>query len=247
MSRVGIIGFGASCMSGFGGIEKEKTFFWKFAENLNRRDSELLSLGGYPVTRVEKYAQRIVRKKPVVVILQFGSTDVGMNLKQKISGKKPIKIDLSNWRQAEGKIGKANTYALLLWRVKSILCRILKVQPRTKQKEYIYQIEHFAKMFLKNSIYPIILSPFPRGDNYINNFSKKYAEKLEENLKKYDLIYINTHTFFNQYNKRDILLEDGLHLTEFGHDLIYKELCKYKVEVLEKINQSYCLDKELMQ
>ena len=114
-----IIGFGASCIAGFGGIAPEKTFFSLFVRTLSIKKTEVISLGGYPVTRVKKYALRLSKKKPDIVILQFGSTDVGLDLKNTIRKRifhKNPKISLSEWRKTDNPvIATANIFDVLKW------------------------------------------------------------------------------------------------------------------------------------
>lgn len=233
-----IVGFGACMIDGMG-ISNEKSFFSLYIDSLKKNKiqvkSEIISLGGFPINRVEKYLHlKVLKTKPDIIIIQFGSTDVAINfhkiVNEKIDhfwNKKNTGVKINWIGNTNGNIlKKANIRDQLRWKIKSSICKIFNVKPLTSKKTYYSSMEKIISILNANDVYPVVLSPFISGNDYSNELSRIYAHEVKSLAVNHKFMFIDCICIFDKYSKSKVLFNDGLHLSELGHQVVFNEIRK---------------------
>lgn len=236
-----IVGFGACMIKGYG-ISPEFSFLnqlKKYLDLTNDNLESVISLEGFPINRAKKYVNtRVLRLNPDLVIVQFGSTDINVKLKDGIN--KILKKEIFNIDKLQPRkttlthlqlTSKQKVLRKLKYPLKFLLFSVLNIKPRTPREIYVSSMEEIITNLIANNIKPVILSPFIQLDPYTNFIGRKYAKDIKILQSKYDFIYVDCISELNKHNIEDVLLSDGFHLSVKGHkiisDAIWEELKLY--------------------
>lgn len=230
-----IVGFG-TCMIGGFPYNSNKSFFTQLINQLKLSDynvefSKVISLGGFPIDRAKKHLnKKVISLNPDWVIIQFGTTDVSIDVKKSLS--KIFNIDttstISDSSRAAELINQPLQHNFFIYFLKyffkNLLIKFFKIKPITPMDIYISSIEDIIDTLNKNNINVIILAPFIQLDNFANIRINQYIEKVNELKEKYNFHFLNCNTELKKYKKMDIFLCDGFHLTAKGHLIVANQL-----------------------
>ena len=102
-----------------------------------------------------------------------------------------------------------------IWQTENGICR---VEPTT----YIANIDEIVKRCKSFNAKVII------GNNHTSNKNKEYDSRNSEYndlVRNYcsmnDILFVDNELYCKQFNIEDVLLPDGIHLSEFGHEAYY--------------------------
>lgn len=233
-----IVGFGA-CMIKGKPFNLEDSFFYRFMEllknnNINITSSNVISLEGFPINRAEKYLEKkVLPLKPDIVVIQFGSVDIVVSIKESLLKRLKKTIRKKNINIVRNLSISKNNITItkfdfikmyLKFPIKYCAMKILKVHPTTPIKKYIFSMEYIVKSLTQKQIKVVVLSPFISHDLVRNCISRKYANEIKKLQEKYDFTLIDTYSVLKNYRLEEILLSDGMHLTLKGHEIISNQL-----------------------
>ncbi|QAA34760.1 MULTISPECIES: SGNH/GDSL hydrolase family protein [Clostridium] len=230
-----IVGFGACLIEGFP-HESNVSFFNQLLDSLSSKnniyDNEIVSLGGFPITRAKKYLdKKVIKVKPDIVILQFGTTDVDIKIKKTLSRRFNLKYSSSNIDMKLRNVERLNysyfnRFKLLLKSfIKHLVAKILRVEPVTNIKDYIDSMEEIITSLNSHGIKVVVLAPFIQLDYLTNVRINRYIDKLSDLLKKNNNFYlVNCNSELLKQEKSEIFIFDGIHFTEKGHSIIASKI-----------------------
>jgi lysophospholipase L1-like esterase len=233
-----IDGFGACMISGYPNLPQESFFFY-FRELLEADlkgpvAHSTLSLGGFPISRVAKQLKKAVAGHPDFLLVQFGSTDITVSLKQSLLSRLAHQFHYSVKLPGSGSKSKSKAPVNMepfrsSWGRRSFellklgLCRILSVEPiHGGASVYKESMEEICRGALSAGAIPILLAPFPHGDRVSDGWARRYRDILEKIARRHDCIFVDTYRGLCQIPKEALLLDDKLHLSLFGHRLVGK-------------------------
>jgi lysophospholipase L1-like esterase len=233
-------GFGACMISGYPHLPEE-SFFSCFRELLEADlkapvPHSTLSLGGFPISRVAKQLKKAIIGHPDFLLVQFGSTDITVSLKysllSRLGNQFHFSVKRPDSRSRSKSKSKAPThmepFRSSLARqsfelLKSGICRILSVEPiHGGASVYRESMEEICSGAYSGGAVPILLAPFPHGDRVSDSWARRYRDILEEIARIHHCIFVDTYRGLCDIPKEDLLLEDKLHLSLFGHRLVGK-------------------------
>jgi lysophospholipase L1-like esterase len=231
-----VVGFGACMIAGYP-LGEENSFFTLLVNRLRNDwktqiDTEVISLGGFPLNRAKKYFEsKVLRTNPDVIIMQFASADVHMQLRTHMA---KIWLVLKRLDNAKSIITDTNTglqqfswnpKKYILYVLKFILCRMLKAEPvNTSIDEIRNYVDEIAKKCIDNNIRLILLSHFVQADMAQNYWAKRYATEIQNIASRHNILFIDCHQTLSRFKKKYILLSDGFHLSKKGHQVVMQAI-----------------------
>jgi len=236
ISSLRIAGFGA-CM--IGGYPHESGGLLEVACALVEKNlsvpvkSHIFTLGGFPAPRAEKYLKRrIFSFDPNYLIIQFGSTDASCPLRAKTRATGSIPQLGASPSAAAIRLPSARS--ILRWEIQSIIARFYRPSAITSLPSYVAAIEHMVDDCISVHITPIVLSPFIYGSRYSTENAVNYTSALRQLfLGMNQVLFIDCVELLSHFPKSKLLLNDGFHLSRFGHDLIGEAIGR---AIIENIN-----------
>jgi len=236
-----IAGFGACMISGY--PQKSGGLFEIACRSIERRllrpvQSRLVSLGGFPAPRAEKYLRKkVFGFNPHYVVLQFGATDAQCPIRARNgSAKYNSRFDIdpahavshsrtsSLLKFLRWKMGQDQPYNMvspIRWKIASIIGFIRKIEPITPLPAYLAAIEHMVDDCIAAKSIPVVLSPFVFGSKYTMRNAILYTNALHElHLRVPGMVLIDCIRVLAAFPKSMILLNDGFHLSGEGHSQI---------------------------
>jgi len=228
-----IVGFGACMISGY---PHKAAGFVEIAcrqvENALSRpvQSNIVSLGGFPAPRAEKYLRRKVLKfNPDYVVLQFGATDAQCPIRTK---NRPAQSDGGGKHSTHGSSGAAseaasyhnkptNAFSRLRWWLITLIGYCRSIKPITPLPDYISAIERMVRECQSAGVTAVVLSPFVYGSRYTMKYAKAYTKALHQ-LRSVipTMILIDGVELLRKFPKSQVLMHDGFHLSQVGHQIV---------------------------
>ena len=196
--------------------------------------STIVSLGGFPAPRAEKYLKKVFDFNPQYIVIQFGATDAQCPIRARSRPNNRCS-ELSNDGNSESSAALRTkrttsyfdyrdqpTTALshLRWQLSALIGHLRKIEPVTPLSSYIASIERMVVECLSAGIKPVVLSPFVYGSRYTMRNAISYTNALHERLRAGDGILVDCVAALAKFPKSSILQHDGFHLSRAGHDLI---------------------------
>ena len=182
--------------------------------------STIVSLGGFPAPRAEKYLKKKVFDfNPQYVVIQFGPTDAQCPIRagnratdrcSELSADDNYKPSAALSYHGQS----ATLLSLLRWQIASLIGYLRKIEPITPLSSYIAAIERMVDDCRSMGITPVVLSPFVYGSRYTSRKAIAYVNALHElHSKKQDMIFVDCARLLANSPKFGILLHDGFHLS----------------------------------
>jgi hypothetical protein len=239
-SELRIVGFGACMISGYphkvgGMLEMACTSIEKQLRRPVR--SLVVSLGGFPAPRAEKYLkQKVLDFNPHFVVIQFASIDAQCPIR---AGSRPIStpgrrtgsLSPPNWDALYNyHCRSATVFSLLRWRVASLIGRVRNLEPVTPLPVHLAAIERMADECRAAGAIPVVLSPFRYGSRYTTIKAIQYTTALQELAKEHELVFIDCMRELSSKTSRQILQHDGFHLSQIGQSLVGQAIANSIVE-----------------
>jgi hypothetical protein len=217
-STLRIAGFGACMISGYphecGGLFEVACALVE--KELSRPiEPNLLTLRGFPAPRAEKYLKsKIVPSNPGYVVIQFGSVDAARPIRAK---RRSIGVAPTRWTN----FGSPDAYTIARWHMQSLVGFVWKTAPVTSLSSYVTAIEHMVNDCISAGITPVVLSPFTFGSLHSLKNAVDYTNALWDLSSRVNrMIFIDCIRLLSKAPKSKVLLNDGMHLSRLGHNLI---------------------------
>jgi hypothetical protein len=231
ISTLRIAGFGACMITGY---PHEGAGMFEVACRLVEKRlarpvlSTVVSLGGFPAPRAEKYLKKKVFSfNPEYVVIQFGATDAQCPIR---AGNRPTDDSSSlsaNSNSSPGAAQRTASYqpatalSPLRWHLASVIGHLRRIEPITPLSSYIAAIERMVNDCRTAGIKPVILSPFVYGSPYTMRKAIPYVDALRAlNSRTQDMIFVDCVSPLADFPKSKILQHDGFHLSRPGQDLV---------------------------
>jgi lysophospholipase L1-like esterase len=229
ISTLRIAGFGACMITGYphegGGLFDVACGVVK--ERLARPvQSNVVSLGGFPAPRAEKYlSKKLFAFDPDYIVIQFGATDAQC----------PIRATSRPDRRPSGDNSETSTTRLtasyharpatalshLRWQLASSIGQIRRIEPITPLPSFVTAIEHMIDECRSAHVRPVILSPFAYGSRYTSKRAVAYVDALRGlHARASDMVFVDCFSLLAKFPKIRILQHDGFHLSRLGHSLV---------------------------
>ena len=202
--------------------------------------STIVSLGGFPAPRAEKYLKtKVFDFGPRYIVIQFGATDALCPIR---AGSRPTDrgTELSTDRNSKSSAAlgaasyhgqPASVLSSLRWQIASLIGRLRKIEPVTPLSSYIAAIERMVGDCRSAGITPVVLSPFVYGSRYTMRRAIPYVDALHElQSRAQDMIFVDCATLLANFPKRMILQNDGFHLSRAGQKLVGEAIGQAIVE-----------------
>jgi len=191
----------------------------------------------------------VLKSRPDLVVLQFGTTDVGFNLGHRIrsrfarilnpgrpargESKKPQKLDPNQGAFRSSLIDD------IFGRLKLSLCRLARIEPMHGGKDiYLKAMGEIMDAIVGAGAVPVVLSPFPHGDRTCHLWAGVFSQALKELTDSKGGIFVDALTALESVPKSEILLEDKFHLSRQGHRLLGERLALSLIE-----HHMHCVNK----
>jgi lysophospholipase L1-like esterase len=229
-----VVGFGACMISGY---PHQTAGFLEIAcqrvENALSRPvrTNIVSLDGFPAPRAEKYLRsKVLKFSPNYVVLQFGATDVQCPIRNKApratgrDGNRERVAHRSTGGTSEALAfhGKpTNAFSRVRWGLKGLIGYLRRIKPVTPIAEYIAAIERMVCECQSAGAIAIVLSPFVDGSLYTTRYAAAYTKTLHQ-LRSLvpTMILIDGVELLRKFSKSQVLMHDGFHLSELGHQIM---------------------------
>jgi lysophospholipase L1-like esterase len=243
ISTLRIAGFGACMITGY---PHEDAGMFEVACGLVEQRlarpvlSTVVSLGGFPAPRAEKYLKKkLFDFHPKYIVVQFGATDAQCPIR---AGSRPTDhwSSLSaNGDSAPGAAERTASYhgqpatalSPLRWQLASVIGHLRKIEPITPLSSYITAIERMVDDCRTAGIKPVVLSPFVYGSRYTMRKAIRYVDALHELAsRELDMIFVDCVRLLAELPKSRILQNDGFHLSRLGQNLVGEAIAKSIVE-----------------
>ena len=231
-SELRIAGFGACMISGYphkagglfeiacGSIEKLL---------LRTVQSTVVSLGGFPAPRAEKYlARRVLEFNPDYVVIQFASTDAQCPIrKANRSISTHGNLSLSKPGSDSSFQSEPSTlFSPFRWGIASLFGYLLNLDPITPLALHVAAIEKMGKDCRAAGAIPVVLSPFVYGSRYTMRNAITYTNALQDLSEARDMIFIDCLHVLSRLPKRQVLQNDGFHLSLVGHRVVGRAIAR---------------------
>jgi hypothetical protein len=237
-----IVGFGACMISGYphktGGM-------LEVACNLTEKRlcrpvrSKIISLGGFPAPRAERYLQsKVLNFNPNYLVIQFGSTDANCPIRR---GSRPSSHGLgpSNPSSEYYHSQPTNLLSPLRWELVSLIGYLRRIDAITSIPKYVAAILRMAKACREMEAVPVVLSPFVYGSRYTMRNAIAYTSALRELAKVQDMILIDCVGALKNLPKASILQHDGFHLSLIGQEMVGRAIAEsITADVLSKSRET---------
>lgn len=190
--------------------------------------STVVSLGGFPAPRAEKYLKtKVFDFDPQYIVIQLGATDAQCPIR---TGNRPTDHCSSlGANSSPGKALRTTSYhdqpatalSPLRWQLASLIGHLRKIEPITPLSIYIGAIERMVGDCRSVGIKPVVLSPFVYGSRYTMRKAILYADALQElHSRSQDTIFVDCVRLLAEFPKTKILQHDGFHLSRLGQNLV---------------------------
>lgn len=227
-----ILGFGA-CMVGGVPHGSEKGFFSLFVQAAQESATvaiqhKTISLGGFPVQRSAVHLHRVLRWKPDLVVLQFGSTDITVDLRghllSRIRPNRPYSPRPSGLACSTSPFAPTSRKRLEQF-IKLQTVRALGVEPvHGGIGPYLGAMKQIASTLGDSGIEAVVLAPFPHGDSSSDHWARIYSSALESEARTGAFRFVDARPALETLPKSRLLLADGLHLSLEGHRILAEVL-----------------------
>ena len=228
-SPLRIAGFGACMISGYphdsGGLFEVACALVEKA--LSRPvEPNILTLHGFPAPRAETFLKsRVVPFNPDYVVIQFGSTDAARPVRAKRSS------IISTVSRARNTCRSSNAFTIARWHMQSLVGFVWKAPPVTSLSAYVTAIQHMVNDSISANITPVVLSPFIFGSLHSLKNAADYTNALRDlNSSVNRMILVDCISLLSKAAKSKVLLNDGVHLSRLGHELIGEAIGQAIVE-----------------
>jgi hypothetical protein len=231
ISYLRIAGFGACMITGY--PHKGAGLFevaCGLIEKLLSRpvQSTIVSLGGFPAPRAEKYLkEKVFDLNPQYIVIQFGATDAQCPIRTR---SRPTVRDPNTDRNSKHNASlstasyhgqPATALSVLRWQIASLIARLRKIEPITPRSSYIAAIERMVDDCRSVGITPVVLSPFVYGSRYTMRKAIPYVDALHElDSRAQDMILVDCIRLLTDFPKSRILQHDGFHLSPVAQNLV---------------------------
>jgi lysophospholipase L1-like esterase len=102
-----------------------------------------------------------------------------------------------------------------IWQTENGVCRV-------ERKTYISNIEEIVQRCTSYNASVIVGNNHPSNKNSEYDLrNSEYNELIRDYCNKYNIPLMDNELYCKSYDINDILLPDGIHLSEFGHDVYY--------------------------
>ena len=203
--------------------------------------STIVSLGGFPAPRAEKYLKKkLFEFNPQYIVLQFGATDAQCPIRGE--GSSPTdhrSTSGTNSNSSPGTAERAASYhgrpatalSPLRWQLASVIGLLRMIEPITPLSSYIAAIERMVNDCRLAGIKPVVLSPFVYGSRYTMRGAISYVDALKElHSRAEDMVFVDCMRVLADFSKSRILQHDGFHLSRVGQNLVGKAIANSIVE-----------------
>ena len=230
ISNLRIAGFGACMITGYphNGAGLFEVACGLVEKRLARPvRSTVVSLGGFPAPRAEKYLKKkVFGFNPKYIVIQLGATDAQCpiragsrrtsELTAHVSSKPDAALMSSSYHGQS-----ATAMSSLRWLLATLIGHLRKIEPITPLSSYIAAIERMVDDCRSAGIKPVVLSPFVYGSRYTMRKAVPYVDALQElDSKRPDMILVDGVSLLAGLPKRMILQHDGFHLSRVGHQMV---------------------------
>ena len=231
-----IAGFGACIITGYP-VPEEAGFLRKaIARAQTEVDVEIkyhiATLTACPApTALERLAENVFPHNPDIVVLQFGQTDAKIAVRRlwnDVLGRRPIKkpfvMPSDRPPQLENRLDAF---------FRGCAGLALGARPVTSRADYRRTIAKMVDAVVSFGAYPIVFTPFV-FDNFLSDaWARCYSCDLVADFAgRSDVCVIDGWNPLAQYPRNKILLHDGIHLSQLGHDVLAQCL---KPKLVERI------------
>jgi len=233
-----IVGFGACIITGYPVDEKAGFLRMAIARAQPEVDAEIkctintITACQVP-TAAERLEENVFSHHPDIVVLQFGQSDAKIAVRRA-------------WNEVLGRQKKrsklpppvANRPAKLRNRVNALFrgCAglALGARPVTSRSAYRQSIAKMVDSVISIGAYPIVFTPFV-FDNFLSDaWARCYSSDLTADFaERTDVCVIDAWKLLAQYPRSQTLLHDGLHLSQWGHEVLARGLKPKLVEWIE--------------
>jgi len=243
VSSLRIAGFGACMITGY---PHERAGLFETAcgfveKRLSRSvQSTIVSLGGFPAPRAEKYLRKKVFDfNPQYIVIQLGATDAQCPIR---AGSRPTDHDSDIGANNESSTSPAlrttsyhaqpaTALSLLRWQIASLIGYLRRTEPITPLSFYIAAIERMVEDCRSAGIKPVVLSPFVYGSRYTMKRAIPYVDALRQvHSRAQGMIFVDCVRLLADFPKSTILQHDGFHLSRVGHNLVGEAIGQAIVE-----------------
>ncbi|MDD5165375.1 MAG: hypothetical protein PHG25_02450 [Candidatus Pacebacteria bacterium] len=246
MKKIRIAGFGACMISGkpFG---QENSFFSQAVNHLKEKaivESLVTSLAGFPIDRASEHLEKqVLRKNPTHVVIQFSSVDIASpygysyTIKQRLGLTKMKRSHSdscassrnSSSEHLEAFFGPLKQFDLVsnVRRfIKGRLGVMLNIEPRTNRAVYLETMKSMVHKIKGQGAEPIVLLPFPFLDLWSDCQSGALTKHVRCLSRELGFRVLETRKILEPYPRHRIFLNNGMHITQFAHALLGRELAE---------------------
>jgi hypothetical protein len=226
-------GFGACMISGY---PHECEGMFEIACELIEKElacavtSFVVSLGGFPAPRAQKYlANKVLDCNPDYVVFQFGTTDAQRPIRKyrpalSIGEDHPRRPGMDHSRRRPPITyhrKPATALSRIRWELISLLGFLKRSEPITPLPRYIAAVEQMMLQCRGAGAVPVVLSPFVYGSRYTMRNAISYAGALcDLRVTMPDVILVDCIDLLTKVSKSRILMHDGVHLSGYGQEMI---------------------------
>jgi lysophospholipase L1-like esterase len=239
ISALRIAGFGACMITGY---PHENAGMFEVAcrlveQRLSRPVlSTVVSLGGFPAPRAEKYLKvKLFEFDPQYIVIQFGATDAQCPIR---AGSRPTErsSSLSSSRNSSSGAAQyhgqpATALSPLRWQLASVIGHLRKIEPVTPLSSYIAAIERMVNDCRSAGIKPVVLSSFVYGSRYTTRRAIPYVDASHELAwRTQDMIFVDCIRLLAEFPKSRVLQHNGFHLSRLGQNIVGEAIARSIVE-----------------
>lgn len=182
------------------------------------------SLRGFTCVRAEKWVHyAFPEETPDYTILQFGSTDASLPLRE-ILGWIPSHKDNHSEAHAHASLESPPSGGIppwVRWWIKGGITWLFRIRPRVAPDFYATTMARLASDLSRRTT-PVILSPFVMGDPTSLASARRHTKALAERVATIPgVIFVNAFEALSAAGRpRQLLMPDGLHLNATGHQIV---------------------------
>ena len=238
-----IAGFGACIITGYP-VPEEAGFLRKaIARAQTEVDVEIkysiATLTACPApTAVERLEENAFAHNPDIVVLQFGQTDAKIAVRRL-------------WNEVLGRRPPPKPFILASDRPPRLENRLdaffrgcaglaLGARPVTSRSDYRRSIAKMVDSVVSFGAYPIVFTPFVFDNFLADAWARCYSCDLVADFAgRPDVCVIDGWNPLAQYPRNKILLHDGIHLSQLGHDILAQCLTPKLVERIQAQASSF--------
>lgn len=232
-----VVGFGACTITGFPLDEKDGFLRTAIARAQPEVDAEIkcslatIASCAAP-TAADSLEENVFSHHPDIVVLQFGQSDVTIAVRrvwnevlgrQKKISKPPVIVT----NRPANFENRMNAF------LRGCAGLALGARPVTSRSVYRRSIAKMVDSVVSIGAYPIVFTPFVL-DNFLSDaWARCYSCDLAADFAgRADVCVIDGWKLLAQYPRNQTLLHDGLHLSQWGHEVLAQSL---KLKLVEWI------------